>query len=103
MTELEGRAQLRAWRKASDLSQADLGERIRLSQPAVAQWETSGRPSLTKALELQTVTDGAVPATSWGYTLEEIERIRVACGDRPAAEPDVDAPDGADPRSSQAA
>lgn len=57
------------------MSQGRLAEALGVSQPAVAIWEGSGRPDLSKALELQAMTAGAIPATAWGYTEEQVSRV----------------------------
>lgn len=78
MSELAARPLLRAWRDERGISQAEAAKDLGISQPAVAQWETKGRPLLLKALEVQGYTGGAVPATAWGYTEEQVERVRLA-------------------------
>lgn len=75
MTDPSARGALRVWRDGAGLSQRELADRLGLKQPAIAQWETGGRPDLAKALELQSLTEGHVPAVSWGYTDEQVERV----------------------------
>ena len=91
-TSRSGAALLKAWRKANgEISQRELAEKMAdLRQPSIAQWETEGpnpvRPSLTRALELQALTKGEVPATSWGYTEEQVERVLAAAAFQPVRE-----------------
>lgn len=75
MTDPSARGALRVWRDDAGLSQRELAEQLGLKQPAIAQWETGGRPDLAKALELQSLTLGRVPATEWGYTEEQVARV----------------------------
>ena len=75
MTDPTARGALRVWRDGAGLSQRELAERLGLKQPAIAQWEAGGRPDLAKALELQSLTLGRVPATEWGYTEEQVARV----------------------------
>lgn len=75
MTDPTARGALRVWRDGAGLSQRELAERLGLKQPAIAQWEAGGRPDLAKALELQSLTEGRVPATEWGYTEEQVARV----------------------------
>ena len=75
MTDPTARGALRVWRDDAGLSQRELAERLGLKQPAIAQWEAGGRPDLAKALELQSLTEGRVLATEWGYTEEQVARV----------------------------
>ena len=75
MTDPTARGALRVWRDDAGLSQRELAERLGLKQPAIAQWEAGGRPDLAKALELQSLTEGRVLATEWGYAEEQVARV----------------------------
>lgn len=76
---------LRAWRASAKVSQAKLAEIFGIKQPAVAIWETRGRPELANALALQAHTQGAVPATAWGYSEERIAQVLSAASTSAAA------------------
>ncbi len=78
---------LRAWRASAKVSQAKLAEIFGIKQPAVAIWETRGRPQLANALALQALTHGAVPATAWGYSEERIAQVLSAASTSVAPTP----------------
>lgn len=85
----------RAWRTRAGLSQGELGAMIGVAQSIVSLCEKGARMlTLLQALALQGVSKGEVPATSWGYTPEEITRVLAAAAFQPPAD---------DPRPSQAA
>lgn len=75
----EGAAlRLSEWREKAGLSQTELATRIipAVTQAAVCRWETGdSRPDLTKALQLQGLSEGAVLATLWGYSDEETRAV----------------------------
>lgn len=87
---------LRAWRASAKVSQAKLAEIFGIKQPAVAIWETRGRPELANALALQAHTQGAVPATAWGYSEERIAQVlsaaSISTGTTPHAGTEVHSP-----------
>lgn len=83
---------LRAWRGAQEpkLSQRALAALLTdTHQSQVVLWEkddVSERPDRARALELQALSKGAVPASAWGYTPEEIERVLAAIAFQPTRE-----------------
>lgn len=70
---------LRRWRAANGVSQADVAARLvpAITQPAVTRWERADveRPSLAAAVQIERMTGGAVPATSWGYPRTDVDAI----------------------------
>ncbi len=101
MTDPSVRSAFRVWRENAGLSQAKVALSLNLKQPAVAQWEAGGRPDLAKALELQALTKGDVPASSWGYTEDQVEKVlraaqfqttSVDSGDGPAVDDEPSGP-----------
>lgn len=81
----------RTWREAqtSKLSQRALARRMdNVHQSQVAQWEdedSTERPNIARALELQALSEGAIPATAWGYSEEQVARVLAAAQFQPAA------------------
>lgn len=60
-------------------SQVKLAALLGVRQSAVSEWESgSRRPDFANALELERITEGAVPAESWGHDAELIERTAEA-------------------------
>ena len=90
-----GSALCRAWRRTKRVSQGALAASVvpSVTQAAVSRWEdeTDQRPEITTAMQLDGITDGFVPAESWGYSAEELERVRAAFArrDAPPAKPGV--------------
>jgi len=74
-----GHRALARWRAANDVSQADVAARLTpaVTQPAVHRWESGApaRPSLSAAVQLERITGGAVPATSWGYPKADVDAV----------------------------
>lgn len=74
-----GHRLLTRWRAATAASQADVAALLtpKVTQPAVHRWETGApaRPSLATAVQLERVTNGAVPATAWGYPKTDVDAV----------------------------
>lgn len=74
-----GHRALARWRAANDVSQADVAAKLTpaVTQPAVHRWESGppARPSLSAAVQLERITGGAVPATSWGYPKADVDAV----------------------------
>lgn len=69
---------LKTWRKSRvpKLSQAALGELLDVSDVSVCLWESDGKlPSVEYREAIERLTDGEVPADSWGDEAEQ-ERYR---------------------------
>jgi hypothetical protein len=83
---------MRAWREAQvpKLTQRGLAAQMKgAPQSQIALWEKEDapeRPDLARALELQAISRGEVPAPLWGYTTEEIERVLAAAAFQPMRE-----------------
>jgi len=83
---------MRAWREAQvpKLTQRGLAAQMKgAHQSQIALWEKEDapeRPDLARALELQAISRGEVPAPLWGYTTEEIERVLAEETERMARE-----------------
>lgn len=106
-TQRTGPGLLRGWREAQGFSQRKLAQQLDgVHQPQVVQWEdeeSDERPNLARALELQAVSKGDVPAASWGYTEEQIARVLRAAEFGAAHTASDFAVSSDDPRPSQAA
>lgn len=88
---------LKSWRRASARSQLSVGEAFvpKVSQAAVSKWEDGAqRPELARAMQLEGLTGGAVPAVLWLYTVAEINALRAAFG-FPSVDPNAVADEAA--------
>lgn len=57
---------LGAWMRANGIKQRDLAQRLGISNSLVSKFLVSGiRPGLTVAAQIERITNGAVPASSW--------------------------------------
>lgn len=75
---------LRAWRKRAEKSQRDVAELVGVSEMTISEWERSKkRPREAYAKLIETLTAGAVPASSW---LSEREKRARAQAERRIAE-----------------
>lgn len=67
---------LKQWREARGVFQTSIADALNIRQNTVSEWEKgSRRPDLPNALRLERHTDGAVGATSWGYSPEDVARF----------------------------
>lgn len=77
-----GQSLLASWRAQHGKSQSAVARALvpPITQAAVSKWETDPeqRPDLRRAVQLEGITGGAVPATAWGHPAEEIEALRAA-------------------------
>ncbi len=78
-----GRTLLADWRARHKKSQNDIARALvpSITQAAVSKWENGDedqRPDLRRAVQLESLTAGDVPATSWGYPEHEINALRAA-------------------------
>ena len=66
MPRMNGAQLLRTWRRAREMTQETLAQKVRCSQTLVAQWESGARlPGGDKRQRIAKVTSGAVPVTIW--------------------------------------
>ena len=78
-TPITGPDLTRAWRAHVGLSQEELGAKLGVAQSIVSFCEKGTRLlTLPQALALQGVSKGAVPATSWGYSEEQVALVLAA-------------------------
>lgn len=74
-----GHRALVRWRATASVSQADVAAMLtpKVTQPAVHRWESGrpARPCLATAVQLERITGGAVPATSWGYPKADVDAV----------------------------
>lgn len=71
-----GAALLKQWREARGVFQTSIADALNIRQNTVSEWEKgSRRPDLPNALRLERHTDGAVAATAWGYSPEDVARF----------------------------
>lgn len=103
---MHGRELLRAWREATQvdgkkLTQGRLGNMLypHTDNAVVCQWETdeSRKPDLPRAVQIERISKGAVPASVWGYTADKVaayvaSAARVVC-DEPSGEHPLPAAD----------
>lgn len=68
------------WREEAGLTQEKAAERLGVKQGTYAAWELDRAPDLHNALQIEKLTDGAVPAENWPKPKTMRRRIR-----RPAA------------------
>ena len=99
---------LKAWRLSHEphLTFAAAGERIGVKHSTWFEWESGNRsPSLEKALQIEDLTDGAVPFESWDFSAEVASTMRRVLSRRDDAdETTIDrSPEYVDPRPSQVA
>lgn len=67
---------LKQWREARGVFQTSIADALNIRQNTVSEWEKgSRRPDLPNALRLAHHTDGAVAATAWGYSPEDVARF----------------------------
>lgn len=72
---------LRMWRKAEGRKQGDVADELGVRQPTWSAYEAGRKtPRTPVALDLETLTKGAVPIGAWGKfeTPEEAEAIEAA-------------------------
>ena len=71
-----GAALLKQWREARGVFQTSIADALNIRQNTVSEWEKgSRRPDLPNALRLAHHTEGAVAATAWGYSPEDVARF----------------------------
>ncbi|MHA7870608.1 MAG: helix-turn-helix domain-containing protein [Salipiger thiooxidans] len=51
--------------KSSGMTQKAFADAVSVSQPTVNRWLSGAKPSWEKAAEIERVTGGKVPVTSW--------------------------------------
>ena len=67
---------LKQWREARGVFQTSIADALNIRQNTVSEWEKgSRRPDLPNALRLAHHTGGAVAATAWGYSPEDVARF----------------------------
>ena len=73
---------LRSWRKLDRTrTQEWLGGELipPVTGGTISQWETSPRefrPAIGYAVQIETITNGDVPATNWGYPQSEVDYLK---------------------------
>lgn len=86
-----GKELLAEWLDRTGSTQVSIAEQLRnpdrdtglaVYRSLVNQWKQGGKcPNLADAVRLQMITDGGVPAVSWGYPATEVESLlRAAVG-----------------------
>ena len=91
---------LTLWRLKNRISQRNLGRQMRIDPTVLGDWERGERmPRLEYALELEEMSDGAVPIESFGYGPKIVRLIvvfrpylRAAAPVPPRSEPSDPAP-----------
>lgn len=72
----ENGARMKAWRKAQvpEISQENAAKRIGAAQKSWSEWETGEKaPDLGHVIDLERLTEGAVPAIGWVRTRTKAE------------------------------
>ena len=79
LTDMSRHNNLKQWRDLSGMTQKALGARLVpvVSQVSICRWEAGVLvPTISQATQIDGISGGRVPATSWGYEKLDIQRLR---------------------------